>query len=242
MISDQIDYTRQQFTYSMAYIRVVFAKSKIYHPVTAENHRDMIQEEDEIYVLNLPVYESLGVPLDILIKELTQYSGFDFYHHQILYKLNESSGYILVGVFPFEEASEYIPIEEIGSEPIFIKCRIAGRMEVHPPCEEEKEKKSKVRRGIERKIGEVIDALMTWTRLFTTLSKGEDGNVRKYSRAEAACIVGIPKKTLDDYAFQIRLGNQNGFDFDLHSQDKIGVLREFNRRMGRARIDEINKY
>lgn len=46
----------------------------------------------------------------------------------------------------------------------------------------------------------------------------------------AATKVGISKKSLDDYLFQIRFGNKYGFNFNEHYNDKVGVLRDFVRQ------------
>lgn len=40
-------------------------------------------------------------------------------------------------------------------------------------------------------------------------------------------MVGLPKKSLDDYFYQLRLGEKFGFDFKAHLFDKIGLLRNF---------------
>jgi hypothetical protein len=40
-------------------------------------------------------------------------------------------------------------------------------------------------------------------------------------------MIGISKKSLDDYYYQLRLGEKYGFDFKQHMDDKIGVLRMF---------------
>lgn len=39
--------------------------------------------------------------------------------------------------------------------------------------------------------------------------------------------VGLAKKTLDDYYYQLRMAQTYGFDFERHKNDKIGVLRRF---------------
>ena len=46
---------------------------------------------------------------------------------------------------------------------------------------------------------------------------------------EAAKIIEIPKKTLDDYFRQIKQGQAYGFDFEANLHRKIGVLRKFVR-------------
>ena len=47
---------------------------------------------------------------------------------------------------------------------------------------------------------------------------------------KAANKVGIQKKTLDDYLLQIRCGKNYGFDFNKHSNEKIGKLRSFVKK------------
>jgi hypothetical protein len=44
---------------------------------------------------------------------------------------------------------------------------------------------------------------------------------------EAAKLVGISKKSLDDYYYQLRIGEKHSFDFNSHLNSKIGVLRNF---------------
>ena len=46
---------------------------------------------------------------------------------------------------------------------------------------------------------------------------------------EAAKVTDIPKKTLDDYYYQIKMGSMYGFDFEKNLDGKIGVLRKFVR-------------
>lgn len=48
-----------------------------------------------------------------------------------------------------------------------------------------------------------------------------------YTLESAAQKVGYAKKTLDDYFNQLRYAQQYHFNFNLHSNDKIGVLRKF---------------
>lgn len=46
----------------------------------------------------------------------------------------------------------------------------------------------------------------------------------------AAKTVGISKKSLDDYFFQLKKAQKAGFNFNEHKNDKIGILRSFNKR------------
>lgn len=39
--------------------------------------------------------------------------------------------------------------------------------------------------------------------------------------------MGLPKKSLDDYYYQLRLGEKYNFDFKAHLYEGIGCLRNF---------------
>ena len=53
-------------------------------------------------------------------------------------------------------------------------------------------------------------------------------------------MVGISKKSLDDYFCQLRLGEKYEFDFMNHLDDKIGVLRAFLKKY-RPKHEKSNK-
>ena len=58
----------------------------------------------------------------------------------------------------------------------------------------------------------------------------ENGKLLKLNLDVAAKRMGYSKKSLDDYLLQIRYGTKFGFDFSLHANDKVGVLRSFVRK------------
>ena len=76
------------------------------------------------------------------------------------------------------------------------------------------------RRTKERKIGEVIQKVQKWRHLYYQNCE---------SLEEAAKKVGISKKSLDDYFLQLKNGKLNGFNFNEHKNDKIGILRNWNK-------------
>lgn len=43
----------------------------------------------------------------------------------------------------------------------------------------------------------------------------------------ASKLMGLSKKTLDDYYSQVKMGEAYHFDFESHLNDGIGVLRKF---------------
>jgi len=89
---------------------------------------------------------------------------------------------------------------------------------------------NKSTRSRERRISEVSAKLDEWKQLCIRL-KESTPEVKKISE-RAADIVGIPKKSLDDYMHQIKLGLKYNFDFSKNQDGKIGKLRQFNKREG----------
>ena len=86
------------------------------------------------------------------------------------------------------------------------------------------------RRTKERKIGEVILAVKRWRELYTTGELKENGHYQQLSLEDAAEKVKISKKSLDDYFLQLKNGQKNGFNFNEHKNDKIGILRAYNKK------------
>ena len=48
-----------------------------------------------------------------------------------------------------------------------------------------------------------------------------------YSLAEAAAMLGMSKKSLDDYLLQVRHGLKRSFDFKGNLNQSVGTLRTF---------------
>jgi len=214
--------------YIITPIRVLFVRSQVYFELCVDL-RHLVPSEDIIeFTLNVPVFDNLGVPLDILINELSKVSMINFTGYQILYKVVDSPLYIFAGIYPFEEETVYIPVID-PSFPIFIKYRAAGKF-VHDlqDCQMEK---AKTRRANERVIGDVINLLLQWKYLYTVGIETPQGEFIKHTKEDVARLLNIPRKSLEDYSVQIRLASDFGFDFQLNCREKFGVLRKFNRMM-----------
>lgn len=84
----------------------------------------------------------------------------------------------------------------------------------------------KKERSKERVIFEVIEIVKRWREIHQSKN-----NLKKVSLQEAAKIVGLPKKSLDDYYYQLRLGEKYDFDFRAHLFDRIGVLRTYLKNL-----------
>ena len=77
-----------------------------------------------------------------------------------------------------------------------------------------------------RTIGYIIEKVYSWRKLYNGF-KNENNKFIKYSLEKAAKIVGLSKKSLDDYLSQLRLGRKYGFNFDENKEENVGVLRDF---------------
>ena len=80
----------------------------------------------------------------------------------------------------------------------------------------------------ERTIQEVIEKVSKWRLYYRGCTI--NGQYIKLTLEEAAQRVKISKKSLDDYLMQLRSAKKFGFDFESHSQDKVGTIRAFVRK------------
>lgn len=148
-----------------------------------------------------------------------------------LYYDNEMQKFCHCGIV--EEADEFlIPLKKLDGE-LLLKCRkiIPVFKSELSRVENNKERKQSIyrqsnKRIKERKIGEIVCKVSEWRKLYLGAA-GSNGIGKKYSLEDAANMIGIAKKTLDDYLLQIRAGKKYGFDFNIHSESKVGILRTF---------------
>ena len=80
-----------------------------------------------------------------------------------------------------------------------------------------------------RKIGEVVRIVYSQRKYFNGYYNDEGENV-KYNLEEASKMVGVKRKTLDDYLKQLRKARENGFDFNKYKNESIAYLRSFNEK------------
>jgi len=227
MYEDIVDTQEGGLEHYMAPIHVYLITSRIYLNDSLDSTLTNTEETFTEHILTLSIYNGFGVPLRALIQALALSSQLNLANFQILYKTSKHPLYLFAGVFPHEIAYGFVEIES-PQETIYVKLRVSCTA---TPMAIKKDDKSKVRRGNERRIGEVIDALVTWKRLVTFGKLSSEGQRVKCTKKEAADLVDIPKKTLADYTLQIKMASEYNFDFQLHCKEKFGVIREFNRRM-----------
>ena len=90
-------------------------------------------------------------------------------------------------------------------------------------------KNQKDKRIKERKIEFIVEKVNAWRRLYNGFYN-EKGEYTRYSLEQAAKMVGISIKSLDDYLLQLRLGRKYGFNFNQNKTKKVGILRSFVKR------------
>jgi len=113
----------------------------------------------------------------------------------------------------------------MAPEPIFDKESIKVENPDSGAGGTQKQKRTK-----ERKIGEILDKVLNWRKLYTGITDPNTGQLVKMSLEESAQRVGISKKSLDDYLLQIRFGKKYGFNFNDHYNERVGVLRAFVKK------------
>jgi hypothetical protein len=153
--------------------------------------------------------------------------------------------YIHVGSDPLpSEAS--IPQEFAEKKHLMIKVRLTEerlnqlkeevkKNQIHEEEEEFGESEEFTRRPIRRLkeqfIGEVIQKVSEWKKI--SMKQKQDGTIN--GPEEAARIICILKKSLDDYLLQVRNGKRFGFDFHSNMNSKMGVLRKYNKKVKQER-------
>lgn len=70
---------------------------------------------------------------------------------------------------------------------------------------------------------------MEWRRYYETGVPNEQGCLIKVNLDISAGLVGLSRKTLDDYYKYIRKAESFNFNFTSKSEEKIGLLRNFVR-------------
>lgn len=82
-----------------------------------------------------------------------------------------------------------------------------------------------------RTISGSLELLISWRHLYNGVYEVDPKTgqrcIYSYSLNEAAQMLGLSKKSLDDYLLQVRHGLKRGFDFERHKNRSIGFLRDF---------------
>ena len=146
--------------------------------------------------------------------------------------INKVEDYVFIGAEPLDQ-NYYLDPKDVDMS--CIKLKIVSYIEDKLVKKTEKQlfdrkdtfnKKSKDKRTKERRIGFIVEKVNAWRKLYNGFYN-ENGEHTRYSLDQAAKMIDISKKSLDDYLLQLRLGRKYGFDFNLNKNNKVGVLRSF---------------
>eukprot|EP00826_Nyctotherus_ovalis_P005032 TRINITY_DN11126_c0_g1_i3.p1 TRINITY_DN11126_c0_g1~~TRINITY_DN11126_c0_g1_i3.p1 ORF type:complete len:274 (+),score=33.37 TRINITY_DN11126_c0_g1_i3:174-995(+) len=94
---------------------------------------------------------------------------------------------------------------------------------------ERKDDEDNLMRVKDRTVEEVMLRVATWRKFYIGRITPE-GKRMKCTLEEAAKIVRVPKKTLDDHLQQIRKAAEEDFDFDGNRDKAVGTMRRYVKR------------
>ena len=161
--------------------------------------------------------------------------------------INTAEDYVYLGSDPIDP-NLYIDKTLVDFENLKIKIvsyledKLVKKTEKQLFDKKENNKNHKDKRTKERKIEFIVEKVNAWRRLYNGFYN-ENGEYTRYSLDQAAKMVGISKKSLDDYLLQLRLGRKYGFNFNQNKTKKVGILRAFvkrHRAMNRNNQNSIN--
>ena len=148
--------------------------------------------------------------------------------------INTAGDYVYLGSDPIDP-NLYIDKTLVDFEHLKIKIvsyledKLVKKTEKQLFDKKENNKNQKDKRTKERKIEFIVEKVNAWRRLYNGFYN-ENGEYTRYSLDQAAKMVGISKKSLDDYLLQLRLGRKYGFNFNQNKTKKVGILRAFVKR------------
>ena len=233
-------------------VYVYYSYEKIYH---------------RIYLQARLIKNNTRIILNDIIDVLETYSDIKLDNHSISYYIpsegenynnqDNLETYFYIGKYPLGDSTYLIEVTENGIIKIklrpIIDKRYLLRFELY---EDENEvynnnmdldnvKKNyyvnlNSKRAKERTIGEIIKKVFLWKKIYQGIID-DNGNKKKITLQQAAEEVNLSKKSLDEYLNQILLGQKYGFNFNIHKNDKVGMLRGYVKKQQQLKDNSNNK-
>ena len=233
-------------------VYVYYSYQKIYH---------------RIYLQARLIKNNTRIILNDIIDVLETYSDIKLDNHSISYYIpsegenynnqDNLETYFYIGKYPLGDSTYLIEVTENGIIKIklrpIIDKRYLLRFELY---EDENEvynnnmdldnvKKNyyvnlNSKRAKERTIGEIIKKVFLWKKIYQGITD-DNGNKKKITLQQAAEEVNLSKKSLDEYLNQILLGKKYGFNFNIHKNDKVGMLRGYVKKQQQLKDNSNNK-
>jgi len=160
---------------------------------------------------------------------------------------NNIDNYFYLGKYPFYSENTNLLIENPPNKTIFIKLRpiidkthllrfeiFEDENEINKTENEEMKTNYYInensKRAKERKINEIVLKVYEWKKIYNNCVN-KKGEKVKLTLQDAAALINLSKKSLDEYLNQIKYGKYFGFDFNKHKNSKVGILRGFVKKM-----------
>ena len=175
-----------------------------------------INKDNENESIQVSVNKNSDKKISLLdVEQSLTNHGIDFKEYNVQYHNKENNSY---NSFPKDINENYLIPFDMVEKGLEVKCEKIDSIK-------KIKHRTKVKRTQERKICDVVEKVTEWRQLHMGDFPGKNG--QKHTLEEAASIIGLPKKTLDDYLLQIQAGRKYGFDFVYNSEQKIGLLRNY---------------
>ena len=218
---------------------LIIENTKILKNQTKENELNNINNDSQSIFIENEIIPSMTIPIlsdgRILFNDIItqlKFLGYPTIGSLFSVYILQAEDYVFIGSEPLDQ-NFYLSSNEIDLNCIKIKmvCYIEDKLikKTEKQLFERKHnfsKKTKDKRTKERRIGFIVEKVNAWRRLYNGFYN-ENGEHTRYSLDQAAKMIDISKKSLDDYLLQLRLGRKYGFDFNSNKNNKVGVLRSF---------------
>ena len=218
---------------------LIIENPKIQKNQNKENDLNNINNENQSIFIENEIIPSMTIPIlsdgRILFNDIItqlKFLGYPTIGSLFSVYILQAEDYVYIGSEPLDQ-NFYLSSNEIDLNCIKIKmvCYIEDKLikKTEKQLFERKHnfsKKTKDKRTKERRIGFIVEKVNAWRRLYNGFYN-EKGEHTRYSLDQAAKMIDISKKSLDDYLLQLRLGRKYGFDFNSNKNNKVGVLRSF---------------
>jgi hypothetical protein len=212
--------------------------------------------QKQYYRFNLPartIENNTRIILNDIIEELKTFPNIKLQNHSLSYFIPENNNnnnnidnYFYLGKFPFYAENTNLLIENPQNKIIYIRLRPIIdkthllRFEIFEDendinKNESDETKTNYyinensKRAKERKINEIILKVYEWKKIYYDCIN-KNGEKIKLTLQEAAALVNLSKKSLDEYLNQIKFGKKYNFDFNKHKNSKVGILRGYVKK------------
>mmetsp|Transcript_1884 Transcript_1884/g.1684 ORF Transcript_1884/g.1684 Transcript_1884/m.1684 type:complete len:239 (+) Transcript_1884:11-727(+) len=181
-------------------------------------------EEELVPAMKVPILLNGDVDFPLLMTKLKSL-GYPLESSFAYYFSKDLALYVSCGHDPLPKFYHIPKTEYDESCTLRLKFKTGLRSEYCDNTKAESGSKAQ-KRTKERKIGFIIEKVSLWRKLYNGIPD-HTGKTVRYSLEEAANLVGVSKKSLDDYLSQLRKGRKFGFDFNKNKDEKVGTLRTF---------------